>query len=338
MKKIRFGIIGCGKVTETFYLPVSKRLPWMDITSLVDTNEQQVTRLAKTFTIPFWSTNIYDIIDKVDAVVIALPNHLHASVSIDFLSRGIHTFVEKPMAVTVGECDRMIEAANHSNAILSIGLVRRYYPAFRFVKYLLNKNILGTIRKVDFSEGQKSKWGVVSDYRFKREKGGGVLSAIGSHTLDTLSWWIGEADSILYYDDSKGGVEANCRLDISMKNGTQGVVEISTNRNLRNSYRIIGEHGIIECGINPEGPLTITDMNKTYNIPVKNDLNLDQYTVVNAFYEQMEDFYKTIVRKDYHSIDGYEGKRAIEMIEVCHLNRKSISYPWQNLSKELLYA
>jgi len=329
MNKLKIGIVGCGKVAELCYLPASRKLNSIEISALVDINEQQLSSLAEKYNVSYRTNSIEDIYDRVDAVVVAVPNHFHAPVSIEFLRRGIHVLVEKPMALTVDECDKMIEAAEMSNSVLSVGLMRRYQPVSGFVKSILDKGILGEIISFDFSEGNIWQWDSVSDYRFKKDKGGGIFSDMGSHILDMVLWWFGEVKTVSYSDDSRGGIDANFLLEITLPNGAQGIVEVSANRNLRNTYTIVGNRGTLECGIEPQGPVSFSINGSQFVIPTIADPRYPNFNFHSSFIKQYNVFYDSVVNGKAPKISGYEGKKSLEVINRCLANKKNIDYKWE---------
>jgi hypothetical protein len=87
---------------------------------------------------------------------------------------------------------------------------------------LLESGALGKIESFDFREGAVFNWPATTNSFWRRETaGGGVLADQGAHVLDLLLWWLGDFTSLTYVDDSQGGVEADCRLELSMKSGAR---------------------------------------------------------------------------------------------------------------------
>src|SRR5262249_3465764 len=159
--------------------------------------------------------NYQDIIGKVDAAIVALPNYLHAPVVIDLLRHGIHVLIEKPMALKVTDCDKMLEAASSAGTVLAVGLEYRFFNSSRFTKRALGNNLLGDIRSFDLRLGIIPTWPFATDYLLRKESaGGGVLADFGVHVLDLLLWWLGDYESVEYRDDAVGGVEAECELNL----------------------------------------------------------------------------------------------------------------------------
>jgi predicted dehydrogenase len=193
-------IIGCGAVSERCHLPAVQAHPDCQIEWLVDANMDRARHLArKVEGLKGTTTDYHDVIGRIDAAILALPHSLHAPVSIELLKHGIHVLVEKPMAMSAAECDAMIEAAEEGNAVLAVGLMRRFLYSARFARWVIESGILGPVESFDFREGNIYSWPVASDFFFRKETaGGGVLFDTGAHTLDLLLWWLGDVESFQY--------------------------------------------------------------------------------------------------------------------------------------------
>jgi predicted dehydrogenase len=230
---INIAVVGCGAIVEQQHLPSLARLAAAgrcQVTTLVERDPARAARLAERFGIPEVLTDHHDLLaharsraqtgsePAVDAVVVGLPNHLHAPISIDLLDAGLHVLVEKPVANTVSDCDAMIAAAEKAGVILAVGHMRRFAHAGRFAKWAIDSGLLGQITSFDIQNGFVYAWPVTTDYLWHKEKaGGGVLIDLGVHTLDQMLWWLGDVQSFTYYDDNYGGVEADCRIEVTLE-------------------------------------------------------------------------------------------------------------------------
>ena len=221
MKKIKFAIVGCGAIAKA-HLQAIAVSEHAEVTVLVDKVLPRAQLLAGSFHVSSAVEDYKESFGHVDAAIVALPHHLHSQVATDFLQNGIHVPTEKPMALNISECDAMIKAAKASETKLAVGLARRFFDSSRFVKQALGNQMLGDIISFDFREGIVYKWPIMSDFAFRKETGGGTLADIGVHVLDLLLWWLGDYDSFEYYDDSMGGVEADCELHLKLKSGAPG--------------------------------------------------------------------------------------------------------------------
>lgn len=332
MSKLRLGLIGCGAVAEISHLPTVAESDKAQVVALVDKQVSRAEQLAQKFNVPFVTDDYTRVFDKVDAVIIALPNTMHAPVSIEFLKRGIHALVEKPMALSAAECDAMLEAARSGKATLAVGLVRRFLHAHQLAKRLISNGLLGKIESFDVREGFIYDWPVASDFPFRKESGGGVLADIGAHTLDTILWWLGDYQSFEYFDDNTGGVEADCQIHLKMKSGAEGIVELSRTRKLKDTAVIRGEKAAIEVNmfdsritLQPSG----ADV-KVIGAAVDSqhvDLNTSR-SYEDALVAQLKDWIEAIRNKQSPCITGEEARRSVALIEACHKQRKAFEMPW----------
>src|SRR5713226_7943556 len=220
-KHLRVAIVGCGAVAEHCHLPALARRNDCSVVALVDHNGERVKGLARRLGRSKVLKNFRDLLAmEIDLAIVALPNHLHAPVSIELLRAGIHVLVEKPIALSVADCDDMLRAAEEGRALLAVGMTRRFIHASRFVKWAIDSEFIGRIHSIDMRDGCAYSWPITTDFPFRKETaGGGVLMDTGVHTLDQLLWWMGDIDSLEYYDDNYGGVEAECELHLTFKSG-----------------------------------------------------------------------------------------------------------------------
>jgi len=329
-------MIGCGAIVERIHLPVATRSDEVEVTLLVDKDLERTRKIADEFGVPTVSDDYRDAIvragTEVEAALVAVPNFLHGPVSTELLQAGIHVLVEKPMALTAAGCDEMIEAAKLSGTTLTVGLNARFIWAYRFVKQALDSGLLGEMQSFELRRGGVFSWPVVSSATFDRDRaGGGVLMDIGPHMLDLLLWWLGDYERITYRDDAMGGVEANCELELTLKSGVSGVVELSRDRVLRNMWVLRGARATLEVGCGAASPmpihLTIGDEEVLLEGIATHNHEVDQ--IYQAPYErQLADFCEAI-RDRREPFVGAAGKDSIALIEACYAVRQPIDYEWK---------
>jgi predicted dehydrogenase len=329
--KIRIAILGCGAVTERAYLPVLKRMHDARVTVLIDTNAKRLEHLASKFNVEYSHSSFDGCYDLFDAAIVALPHALHAAACIKLLAQGKAVLVEKPMAISVAECDDMIRAADQTGTLLAVGLTRRFMWAHRLAQFLLTSEALGRVESFDFREGFIYSWPVASDFFLRKETaGGGVLFDTGAHTLDCLLHWLGDFSEVEYFDDAEGGVEANCLINVRLRNGVCGVVELSRTRQLRNSAVIRCERGMVEVGLF-ENQLELVFADQPYVLggPVSNLEEPGRSQIyVELMRPQVENFVAAIRNNRKPEVDGEEAKLSIRLIEACYRKRKRLQLPW----------
>ena len=324
---IRIGIVGCGAVTQRFHLPSTRRVDGCSVTVLVDSDRSRAEQLAAKYRVPNISTDFRDLPKHADAAIVAVPHRLHAAIGEHLLSAGCHVLMEKPLAVTDAECHRLITLAKEKGLVLTVGHMRRYFRAYQIAKKLIEAGTLGKIKSFDVREGGVYNWPVVSDFMFRAEEaGGGVLADNGVHTLDFVLWCLGDAESVEYYDDNLGGVEAECTMHLHMKGGARGVVELSRLRNLRNTAIISGERGEIELHLRTDEIAFHPGSEQSYQSfealpPLTHAM---PRKLADCFQVQLESWLGTISGETPNFVPGEEAGKSAALIEACYQQRRPI--------------
>jgi len=329
--KVRLAVVGCGAVAQIHHLPAIAASDRVEAAVLVDADEKRARALAERFGVPEVATDFKGLPGKVEAAVVALPNSLHAPVSIDLLRRGVHVLVEKPMAMNVRECDEMIDAARTGRAVLAVGLDFRFFDASLFVRNLLRDGLIGEIRGFDLRQGVIPRWPFATDFLLKKEMaGGGVLADFGVHVLDLLLWWLGDLTVTGYRDDAMGGVESDCEMTLATAAGIQGEVEVSRTRTLRNTCVFEGTRATLEVGVwdpDPEIRLSIADREVALAGHARGDRG-SALNFTDVFVRQIDDFARAIRLRREPFIPGAEGRRSLALIEACYAQRQPLELPW----------
>lgn len=322
---LRIGIIGCGAVVETFYLPAIKRIKKLKITAFVDKNLERARKLRIGLNQQIIVSSEYkEIISKVDIVIIALPHFLHAPVAMFFLENKIHVLCEKPMALNPTQAKEMIKTEVDNNVKLAIGMMRRQFSVTTKIREIVQSNYLGNIITFDYEEGFLYDWPVQSKFIFDRNQaGGGVLIDMGAHVVDLLVYLFKQFGKIKitdYFDDNYGGVEANCNFNLKIGH-IKGRLELSNNRRLRNTFIIKFTKGYLEI---PSGSLTDLVISKDD----KKEIFTTSENFIDAFYKQINYFIDAIIADSSGYVSGTDVLPSIELINFCYKNKKQIYEPW----------
>ena len=330
MTPLRLALIGCGKVTERFHLPVALASPEVRVSALIDPDEVRARQLGAGVEGALVFASPAGIAEHADAAVVAAPHHLHADISCSLLDQGVSVLVEKPMALDVASCDRMIAAAERSDVVLAVGLVRRWYDASRWVKASLDAGDLGPVVSVDAREGAVFNWQVVSDATFRRAMGGGGLADIGTHVLDLLLWWLGDPQRVAYRDDAMGGVEAECEIELEFPGGVTGTVALSRTRTLRNSIVVRCERGTLTIGpgFDPEIRLEHDDRAPFLSAHVHAPQAPPAVRLETLFEAQLRDFVGAVRDRRPPFVSGADGRRSIALLDACRRAREPLELPW----------
>jgi predicted dehydrogenase len=203
-----------------------------ELVAATNWREPSLRELAETFHIPKLTTSWYDLVhdEEVDAVVIATPNALHAEQAIACLHAGKHVLVEKPMAMSVPECDAMIAAARDAERFLMVAHCWRFHPSAVDVRDAVRRGDLGRVVKTH-GYGIHKEWGPSGWFTQRALAGGGALIDMGVHAIDTARFVLDDPEPVRVcatigtryktgYDVDDDGV-----LLISWSNGVNSIVE-----------------------------------------------------------------------------------------------------------------
>ena len=197
---IRIGIIGCGKIAQVRHLPEYATNPNARLVAYYDKNMDRARAVAARYGGTVYNSYFELLNDPgIDAVSICVENRAHAEIATAALYAGKHVLCEKPMAVTLGECESMVAAAEHNDRHLMIGHNMRFDPVHRRAKEMLDAGIIGdiiTFRTVIGNAGPEG-WSLDSNredtwYFDKNKAAMGALSDLGIHKIDLLQYLTGQ--------------------------------------------------------------------------------------------------------------------------------------------------
>jgi predicted dehydrogenase len=131
---MKFAVTGCGLVAQVMHIPYLAELPDVELEAFVDPAEARAETLAARYNVPEVYAEHEGLFeqrgDDLDAVVVLTPSHTHADVVVDALAAGVDVLVEKPIAATLADADRMVEAERASDATAMVAYMKRYDPAY----------------------------------------------------------------------------------------------------------------------------------------------------------------------------------------------------------------
>lgn len=335
MKRIRIGVIGCGAISN-LYLPVLARRPDTELVGVADVSAEAGARAKERFNAGACVTDYREIIDRVDGVVICLPNALHAPVAIDCLSRGAAVLCEKPMARSLAEGIAMVEEAQKMDRVLAAANVRRFYWSSNEIKHIIETGQFGDLLSIEAEEGEPFGWPTVSGFFFdSAQSGGGVLIDVGSHLLDLVLWWLGAyPHTVRYEDDNFGGVEADARIEM-MVGLTKVSVKLSRLATLKNRCRLSFRDRTVTVG--PEDFDTVwLDRADYRNSRKKTSLKGPVRGSLQTYFERMvDDFVRSIRNYGQPFVPGDSVLPSLKLIEQCYAAAERIRLPWLPTEKDI---
>ena len=238
------GMIGCGKIAQVRHIPEYAEHPQAELTGFYDLNQARAQALAEQY-----GGKAYDSVDDlladpaIDAVSVCTANHSHAQITIAALKAGKHVLCEKPMAVTLQECEDMVQTARDNHRFLMIGHNQRLAKAHAKAKQLLEQGEIGKVVsfRTTFGHGGPETWSVdpgANVWFFDRSKAVmGAMADLGIHKTDLIQFLCGSYVTGVtarvvtldkrYADGSLIGVDDNAFCIYEMANGVVGTMTAS---------------------------------------------------------------------------------------------------------------
>ena len=192
--KLGIALVGLGKYSSGQLAPALKQTEYCYLAGIVTGTPDKAAKWKKQYDVPekniYSYSNFDDIKDNpdIDIVYIVLPNSMHREYVIRAAKAGKHVICEKPMALTVEECDDMIAACKNANKMLSIGYRLHFEPHNMEMMRLGQKKIFGSIKKMFAEDGLEE----VEGWRLNRAlAGGGPLMDVGIYCVQGVRYTSG---------------------------------------------------------------------------------------------------------------------------------------------------
>jgi len=257
MSKLKIAIIGCGRIGERHAEHVDRLAELVAVCDIIEERAKEITRR--------YHCNYYNEIDRliaaeksVELISVCTPNGLHAEHTIKSLRAGKHVLCEKPMAITVKDCERMISEAERANRRLFVVKQNRFNPPIIAIKKIIDEGRLGRLLSVQVNcfWNRNENYYRQSDWRGTKLLDGGTLLTQFSHFIDLLYWIVGDIEDVFtmtenYIHQDFIEFEDTGVILLRFDNGVLGTVHYTVNsyqKNMEGSITIFGENGTVKVG------------------------------------------------------------------------------------------
>jgi predicted dehydrogenase len=201
-QKIGVAIIGTG-FGQKIHLPAFQAHPRTEVVAVYHRDLNQAEKIAQANQIPHFSDSLAKIcsLAEVDVVSIATPPFLHYEMAKIALDHNKHILLEKPLNLNAYETRELYRLAQQKNLMAIADFEFRFVPAWQLLAEYLQQGYVGDIRliKIDWLVTSRANPDRVWNWYSEKDKGGGVLGAIGSHVFDYIHWLFGEIKGISAY-------------------------------------------------------------------------------------------------------------------------------------------
>jgi predicted dehydrogenase len=245
-----FGVVGCGRISQIMHLPNLDEIPDANIHAIADPAENILDAMGEKYSVHHRYQDgiklIREMSDKLDAVVIATPPQTHRDIAVTALDAGLHTTVEKPLALTKEDADALVAAAEENDAVAMVGYMKRHDPTYRLMQEQIGdleaiNNVVGTLVLGQHDEVIDEVYDLIP-----AELDEEFLESSGRERYEQASQAIGTDDHDLttYYQSHLGG---SCH-DLSALRGLLGDVERIEYVDLHSDLNVLTAYLVFEGG------------------------------------------------------------------------------------------
>lgn len=344
MKKLKVAIVGCGRISVSYASAFHELADEIEVVYAVDKIPERAQKFASGFEGCMWTDNFNDILDKnIDVVHLCLPHYLHPVMAIKAMQAGINVLTEKPIAISLQEADKMIQAQKETQMKLGCIFQTRFTSSVETLKMMKERDDFGKIltarsiltwnRPLSYYDG--SDWKGTWD-----KEGGGVLIDQAIHSIDRVRYILGS--DVAWID---GNVSNFAHKFVKVEDSANAAIMFE-NGCLYNMYacNIYGDDSPINIEfIGEKGRFGLIQDMGYYEIDGVYKEIRDTYegTPVGPSYWgsshriQLRDFYRS-VREDLPvSVDGLEGRKTLELIKGIYLssvNHTRVTLPFEDVT------
>ena len=212
-ESIRWGIIGCGNVTEKKSGPAFNKIPGSSLIAVMRRDAEKARDYANRHDVPKWYSDANALINdpEVNAIYVATPPGSHEVYAVAALQAGKPVYVEKPMSIDTASCNRMLAVAEKTGMKLTIAHYRRALPMFLKIKELISNNTIGNVRSIRLSMLQPDNSKVIADAETNWRvnpvlSGAGLFYDLAPHQLDILLFFFGNPTEVSGFSANQAGL------------------------------------------------------------------------------------------------------------------------------------
>jgi UDP-N-acetyl-2-amino-2-deoxyglucuronate dehydrogenase len=297
-ERLRLALVGCGGIAQAHWNGIDEgHAPRVDVTAVVDADAEAAARMAGRTGAPAY-TSLDEAIAAggFDAVDIMLPHFLHEEAATRCFAAGLHVLLEKPMAMTLDSCERILAAAARAGTTFMVAEQSEYWPDAIAVRQLIRDGLLGELitGRALFGGGTPRRppreplpW----RYRLA-EAGGGITMDGGAHWIRPLRMWFGDVDEVVGITGrpvTQMEGESLSRALLRFESGVVAALDcmhVGFDRRRREEFRVTGTLGEVVIDKGPDGGVRFFD----HDTPEGRLIDTGPLTREAAFGREIDDF------------------------------------------------
>ncbi|MDH7485079.1 MAG: Gfo/Idh/MocA family oxidoreductase [Anaerolineae bacterium] len=322
-KVIRVCLVGAGRAGKVHAHSLVSHIPAGELVGIVEPVRDVLDAAADQFSIEARFQSLEAALEwgRFDAVVITTPTFTHKTLAVMAAEAGKHVFLEKPMALTLAECDEIIAAAERHGVFLQIGFMRRFDPEFVAAYERLQAGEIGRpmlIKSLSHGPGLPPPWA------WDLSKSNGLLAEVNSHDWDCTRWLMGSNPERVYAEiaNFKGkalGIEVpdfydNVLVNIRFESGALGCISgvCPCEYGYDARVEIVGERGIMQIGeMRGQAVVVCTNRDQGLVTPIYRTWG---QRFAWGYILEMEHFIHCIQRETPPKVGGHDGRWAVACV------------------------
>ncbi len=315
VKKIKWGVAGCGRFSEHTFIPTLKFLRRSVVQSFYSHNISRAIELAEKSGASGYFDNYDEFLKSdIDCVFVGSVNVHHYEQVIKAAEAGKNILCEKPLAMSSKQAEEMVEACKRNNVLLAVNYLHRLHPHIIKAKELIKNQTIGKLVTVNVSFNIDFVPG--NNFRFNKElSGGGALRDLGTHMIDLLRFFGGEISEINGYMDNivyKSDVEDFASAIVKYENGCYGSFNVSYNtKKAFNRIEILGHSGAISI----ENFIGVKGVPSKLTIQLESEAKKSFRKRGNKFLFMMRAIQKSFLKNQPPPVTGEDGLINLKLIE-----------------------
>lgn len=329
MSKIKFGVVGQGHIGKR-HAEMVRRNPDCELVAICDSMPQQELGLGDLK--EQFHSSIEEMLaahPEIEVVCVCTPNGLHAEHALKALEAGKHVVVEKPMALSKADCEKVIHTALDHNKTVFCVMQNRYSPPSVWLKEITENKVLGDIYMVQLNcyWNRDERYYKPGGWKGTQALDGGTLFTQFSHWIDIMYWLFGDIKNIQakfadFNHQHSTAFEDSGFVSFDFVNGGMGSINYSTavwDKNLESSLTIVGSKGSVKVGGQYMDQIEVCNI-KDYSMPTLAETNpANDYGAykgsANNHHNVIENVVDTIKGNNKITTNALQGLKVVDIIE-----------------------
>ncbi len=345
-RTVKVGLIGAGFVTDLHEFSFKRYVQNAEVVAVASATPGKAAHFARERGIPNAFENYRDLLamKEIDLVTVAIPNDLHAQVTIDAARAGKHVICEKPLCKTLEEADQMIDECKHHDVLLLYAEELLFAPKYVRAKTLIDEGAFGDVfmaKQAEEHYGPHMPW-----FWDVNRSGGGVLLDMGCHSLEYTRWVLGKPKvksvsatlgTFVHGDKTQG--EDHSVVVVEYEGNKMAVAENSWAKlgGVDDRVEIYGSKGHTRADL-LRGNALITYSNSGYGYAVEKAETTQGWTFTTfeetwnyGFPQEMQHFVNCVLGKETPIETGEDGREVLKLIYAAYQSAgegRKITWPY----------